>query len=127
MSKFVNIVYPVDSQVWINCYVSIISLLENTNRKVNIILLGKPLDLNIKKHFKNLEYKYQDKCKITIGIFDTSSLRKYNIPEFENANSWSRILLPEIYADIDKLIIMSGAATIFNFDIARNIQISFFI
>ena len=119
MNSIVNIAYPIDSSVWTNCYVSILSLLENTNRFVNIKLVGKQLNEEIKNKFEDLENKYKKHCKIEIQEFDTNLLKKYNIPEFENANSWSRIILPEIYTDIDKMIIMSGSASIFNSDVGN--------
>ena len=115
----INIAYPVDETNWINCYVSIISLIENSSSFVNIYLLEEVLEDCIKNIFEDIEKNNKNICKINIVHIEKKDLVDLYLSKVTIANSWFRILFADLCPDVDKVIFMAGCATIITGDLSE--------
>ena len=115
----INIAFPVDKTNWINCFVSILSIIENTASFVNIYILEQALDDDIKKNFQEIENKYKNICKINIVHIEKDILLNLYLSKVTIANSWFRILFPNLCPNVDKVIFMAGCATIVTGDLSE--------
>ena len=119
--KKINLIYLVENFNWQNAYISIISALSNSNHSLNIIFFFTELNNIAIDQLRNIERKYNFRCKMQfIKTSEKDLLYK---------NSWIRVLIPELCTDIDKAIVLAGDANIivddlwdlYNTDLGNNI------
>ena len=114
----IKIAYPVDNSNWYNCYISIVSLLNNTNSYNEIYLLLNPeTEIEYRNYFIELSRKYNINCSINL-IDIKNQISNLSILGTNCANSWFRILLPQLEPDIDKVIFMMGSPSIITSDLS---------
>ena len=117
MKKEINVAYVVNQTTWENCYISIISLIKNTNTKINLYILTSENDFSfIEPIFNQLQ---NDICTISIIKTNYKSFNNYSIFGSNCIASWFRAFIPLILQDIDKIIFMPGHATIVTSDLSE--------
>lgn len=113
MNNIINIAYPANDGNWQNCYVSMLSILENTKTFVYFYLLVNSKDFdNMQSNFSDIQKTYGEKCKVFTTLVDDKIFHQYAIYGSNRTGSYYRAFAAQVLPDVDKLIFIPGHATI---------------
>ena len=108
----INISYCLCETNWEKVYISIISLMENTNHHINLYLTHDEwLDEDTKIMFSSLSDKYSNLSMNFISMNKTI-FRKYRSIGYLSPYSFHRTMLLKLYPELDRVIILTANAIV---------------
>ena len=125
--KPITLVFTPDNRIIKTLTVAIISILENTNKPVDIVIIHSELNEKSVKTLNFIKKKYKN-CRILYKKADTKRLVGYTPAHWTVMSAWFRIFAPELLPNCDKLlyldcdIILRGdISELYGIDVSKHI------
>ena len=118
MSRSIKVAYLINSQNWENCFVSMISLIQNTKTFLEIYLFEHFIEHDFVEKFLNYGQMHKSICLIKTIKFTEAQSKLLPLLGYHHNTSFCRILVPILCPEVDRIIILPGCANIITGDLS---------
>ncbi len=118
MSRSIKVAYLINSQNWENCFVSMISLIQNTKTFLEIYLFEHFIEHDFVEKFLDYGQMHKSKCLIRTIKFTEAQSKLLPLLGYHHNTSFCRILVPILCPEVDRIIILPGCANIITGDLS---------
>ena len=119
MNTELNIAYSITTRTFDNIFISLLSILNTTNSRINFYLFENELPNEKKELLLSLNKNYQDKCLINIVHVEEYYCNALTDLGLLDISAWFRILAPTLCPNINKLIYITSVPTIITTDLSE--------